>query len=267
MSSSHRAMQGLVDAHFAGRIVPEQERTMRAHLFECQDCRARYERHLLLDELDPRARGAKERLAIGLGLQRRSPAAQPATSTWGLVVVAMACCALLLLPAKLHAPHEAIPAEFAARGSGLPFASETPSLQIYRLRGQRAPELVRDVIAPDDELAFAYTNPSTSAFEYMLIFGTDENGRVYWYHPAWTDPHDDPSAIPIVPGSQLHELSEAVRHPLMGRELSLLAVFSHDRITVQEVERLMHNSPSNRLDVHSAWPRAAFVRASLRVER
>jgi predicted anti-sigma-YlaC factor YlaD len=46
----------LVDAHFRGDIAAESERRMRAHLPRCATCRGYYERHLVLEKLDPAAR-------------------------------------------------------------------------------------------------------------------------------------------------------------------------------------------------------------------
>src|SRR3712207_2020306 len=59
----------LVDAHFGrGGLPPRRERALREHLPGCTTCRARYERHLLLAEVDRSIPGAQERLARGLGL-------------------------------------------------------------------------------------------------------------------------------------------------------------------------------------------------------
>jgi hypothetical protein len=58
----------LVDRHFAGTISPEEERALRPHLPGCRDCRAYYQRYLVLARFDPAALAAEERIARGLGL-------------------------------------------------------------------------------------------------------------------------------------------------------------------------------------------------------
>ena len=64
----------LVDRHFQGRIQPDDEVALRAHLGDCQLCRKRYDRHIPLGDLTRRAGlGARplareDRLALGLGL-------------------------------------------------------------------------------------------------------------------------------------------------------------------------------------------------------
>ena len=47
-------VRGSIEAHFRGRTTPDQEAAMRAHLPDCEGCRALYERHLLYGELTRR---------------------------------------------------------------------------------------------------------------------------------------------------------------------------------------------------------------------
>jgi len=202
---------------------------MRDHLEGCADCRRYYERHLLLAALDPSAPSAKERLGRGLGLDA-------ARGVWpALPASAVAAAALCALCGLVFVVWRAVPSadrEFAARSG----AVVTPSaeLVVYRLARGGVPERVERRIGRDDELLFAYTNPE--GFRYLLVFGVDERGQVYWYHPAWTDPSHTPAAVPIRPGPDLVELPEAVHHELEGRRLRLYAIFSESRPTVRELE-------------------------------
>jgi hypothetical protein len=87
-----------------------------------------------------------------------------------------------------------------------------------------------------DELAFGYLNPASRP--WLLVYGVDEHGHVYWFHPSWEDPTQDPAAVRALPGSALHELPEAISHALDGRRLTVHGVLSERRLTVKQVERL-----------------------------
>ncbi len=217
-----------VRRHFAGSISASAERKLRAHLSGCDDCRAYYQDFLLLAELDPQALPAVERLGRGLGLVERGKlqAALPALGALGL-----ACAALLAFSALRARPDAADSQEFAARGS----VAEAPSsfVRVYRAGATRA-ELVGGQIARDDELAFAYEN--RAGFEYLLVFGVDERGQVFWYYPAWTDASATPTALPIRKSRELLELPDAVRQKLVGKRLRLLSIFTHEPLSVRAVE-------------------------------
>jgi hypothetical protein len=153
----------------------------------------------------------------------------------GSVVVALAAawCLTLALPrawradAFLH-PHPS----FQARGS----ASRRPAgVEIYRAGPNQALEPAAGSIRAHDELAFAYTN--AASYPFLAVFGIDDRGRVYWYHPAWTDPTGDPESIPIQGGAQIRELPEAVSHTIDGTELRIVSVFTQRPLHVREMER------------------------------
>jgi hypothetical protein len=210
----------LIDRHFAGRIRPRDELRLREHLFGCASCRRYYERHQLFAKLDPSALPDQERMGLALGLRRS--ARVPPQTVWLVAAVAAACIAFLLL----RPPDSA--QEFAARG----VASE-PHVWVYLVPAHGKPVELGTVMAPSDELAFAYDNPRESG--RLLIFGIDEHRHVYWYHPAWGDPGSTPVAVPI--GAGRRELPEAVAHELDGAELTLHAVFTDEAVSVREVER------------------------------
>ena len=224
--------RALVDGHFGRGLSAARERTLRAHLPGCDACRAHYERHLLLAELDPRAPSAKQRLARGLGLRATAPRPVRAWAS-GLMLVATAACAALLVLPRLQT--EDAGDGFTARGGTPPAVALPAALQVYRaLPDGRGAEPVTSRVRPDDALAFAYRNPL--GMEHLLVFGVDEAGSVYWYHPAWTDAAQDPQAVPARPGGGPHELPEAVRHRTDGRQLTIYTLLSQRRIDVQSVE-------------------------------
>ena len=84
-----------VDRHFDGTLSASEEHAMREHLPACTGCRARYERRLLLAELDPAALSAKDRIGRGLGLAKPAPIALAAR--WGAPAMAFAVAAAVLL--------------------------------------------------------------------------------------------------------------------------------------------------------------------------
>jgi hypothetical protein len=211
------AQSRLVDLHFALRIRPPQERELRAHLPDCDACRARYEGQLLLARLDPAAPPIEDRMARGLGVAppaRRRP--------WVALLTAgvTAAAALILWPQS----------RFTPRG----LRARDSSVVVYRVSPTGASEQVGNAIAPSDELAFAYRNPE--GHRYLLVFATDEHRRVYWYYPAWRDAAQDPEAVPIRAGEALVELPEAIGHPLDDGTLTVHSMLLDTPLHVRDVE-------------------------------
>lgn len=224
----------LVTRHFRGAITPGAERKLREHLPACASCKKTYERQRLWAELDPKAPSAEERLARGLGLSLRPRRAWLPLAS---VAVAMAAAAAFVIwPAQRRSE-----AEFVARGA----ASETaqkPALFVYRIRPGAPPQAVQKQVGRHDELAFAYRNPS--GFSRLLIFGVDEHGHVYWYHPAWREAAETPTAIAIEGGPALHELPEAIAHALDGQQLRIYGVFTREVLTVRQIEAALARNDS-----------------------
>jgi hypothetical protein len=230
---SSRCVRPLIDAHFAGALSPPNERALRAHLPGCEACRGYYHRHLILAKLDPRAIGAEERIAAGLGLRVR----RKSTPAWSLALAFCAVAALFVVVPFVKKG----PADFTARGGALgPAKAE---FLAYRIgpSGAGTDKLTQgSTVRSTDDLAFAYCNPS--GFHRLLVYGVDEHRHVYWYYPAWSNPVDDPHAIALAAGPGVRELPDAIRHNLDGRELTIHAVFLDDDASVRRVERLVAES-------------------------
>lgn len=239
--------QRLVDRHFAGTIQPAAERELRTHLPDCVACRNYYGRHLVLATLDPFAKPGEERIAIGLGL---APGAVPRTVAVvlrrpaALAMAALAACLLLWVVRPSPGP-----GELQARGG-----ESAQRVWAYRVTPGAKPTELGDVLAARDELAFAFDNPDKA--RRILIFGVDEHTHVYWYHPAWTDPATNPTAVPAPAGR--HELPEAVAHDLDGTWLTLYAVLTDDPITVREVEQSITRA-DRRFTKSAAWTQRVRV--------
>jgi hypothetical protein len=239
-------MRGHVDDHFARRLKPSTERSLREHLPNCVSCKSLYERHLLLRRLDPKAAGdSQKRLGQGLGLVR--PPMPVAQSMAALAAVAVLTVGVL---ATRTAPFEPAGTEgFTARGGSEVTAPE--ALRVFRVRPGVAAEAVEGELRAGDELAFAYQNPNGR--KWLLIYGVDEHQHVYWFHPSWSNPEEDPAALKAFGGVALHELPEAISHSLDGKQLVLHGVLADERLTVKQAEALLRGrNPAQPLPLPGA---------------
>jgi hypothetical protein len=275
--SAHRRFFRRIDAHFARAISSAEERELRLHLPECATCRLYYERHLLIEKLDPAAEasGAEARIAagLGLGLDRRRATAHYALAAAVALVLALGLPSLRSRIAQTPpattgaAPSPpTVPAQpteesdLAARGVAT--ANASSHLLVYRFRSNHGAELVEQAIGRNDELAFAYANPER--FDRVLIFGVDEHRHVYWYHPVWSKQREDPSGVTIAAGPEVHELPEAVRQPLDGHTLHVIALFTREPLSVKTVERMLR---TGEMDLSQRVPRSLQIEKVLEVER
>jgi hypothetical protein len=255
---SHTEIQRLIDDHFAGTLPPEGERTMRGHLPECDACRTYYGRHLLLARLDPEALSAEQRIGRGLGVRR------PVIAERGLGVrsmrVAQAAAAVLLAAAAVllvvrPGARQATDSGFTSRGGGQ-LGDVSSHIFVYRVPPGGHPTLASDIvgrsmglspIGRSDELAFAYENAAHHS--HLAIFGVDEHGHVYWFHPAWSHEGENPEAIDVAQDGERHELPEAVKQPFDGSRLEIHGLYVDRRMTVREVEKLVAAQPRGPLTV------------------
>ena len=72
-----------------------------------------------------------------------------------------------------------------------------------------------------------------------MIFGVDEHGHVYWFHPAWTKETDQPTAIAIDTDGKRHELREAIAHSFDGTRLEVHGLFVDRPVTGREVDAVI----------------------------
>jgi hypothetical protein len=227
------AERRLVDRHFAARITPREEVVLRAHLPGCDTCRARYERHMLYAELVPGRPGMAERLAVGLGVDRApaapAPKRQPWRRSWTLAAAATAAGVALLVHARIgRAPD----GEFGVRGPAAIAAG--PTLDIYRVTEDGSTRPSEGWMSARGELAFAYRNPT--GFARLMVFGVDDWGDIYWFHPAWTNVGQDPVAVAVGAGEGPFELPEAIHHDVRGSRLRIVALFTDAAISVRDAE-------------------------------
>jgi len=233
---SHWLVRCAIAAHFRGTIGPGREHAMRVHLAACPGCHARYAERLRWEELLPPSQPARstpfERLGRGLGLTTPSPSPRQRVLRVGLPALATAFCLLLAVHVAGHRSDALI-----ARGSTAPasqlFAYEVDGAQVISPLGAQ--------MDPRHGMAFAYVNAGHR--HNVLVFAVDENGRVYWYLPAWTNSGDNPRGVSLESDEALHEMPEAVRHSFTGRRLDLFAAFGDEPLSVREVEAKIAGAP------------------------
>lgn len=216
-----------VDAHFALRISPEEERALRAHLPGCAECTARYERQLELSRALPGAPSAEDRLGAALGFAP-APARAPSRRWWWVGALVPIAAVLVLF---FRAP---VDDGFTARGAD---AGVLSWLEVYVVSPQSKPRPASGVMQASDALAFAYRNPD--GHQWLMVYGVDASGEVRWYYPEWSDPNADPAAVSISSGHEVRELSSAVAHPLPAGRFVVHAVFLDAPKTVRAIEGLL----------------------------
>jgi hypothetical protein len=229
-----------VDAHFERRLPIDQVHALFEHLPDCLQCRKRYEGHLLIEILDPQARGPKVRMRTGL------PRVAPRRLGIAMAAPLFAAAAALLV-INLARQGDG----FFPRGHAVEAAAQS-RVEIYRVVPGASPRIVEDTMQRSDDLAFAYLNPTGKA--RLLIFAVDEHRHVYWYYPAWADQDEAPKAVPIHKSNELVELSEAVVQPIDGSQLTIFAVFTDEPLDVRDVEARVAASRSvvQNLGLHDA---------------
>ena len=239
MSTSHEDLRSLVDGHFTKGLSPADEARLRGHLPACADCREAYASYLAAERLDPKALPPRERMATALGLPSRVKHRQHLRWGIGALSAAGAMALLLVATSSTSSTSSSNPGNgIASRGKSIENA-EALEIAVFRVKGERESMRVNDVVSTGDELAFAYRNELGKAF--LTIFAIDGGGHVAWYHPAWTDPAENPRAVPITKQVGFKELPEAVRHSLQGTSLTVHALFMDKALDVRAIEaRVSH---------------------------
>ncbi|HET6148218.1 MAG TPA: hypothetical protein VFH68_11860 [Polyangia bacterium] len=243
---SQRHVRDAIAAHFAGAVAPAGEREMRAHLPLCDACHAHYEQHLLLSTLDPAGLPREVRLARGLGLRPERVPRRFGVAWLGLCGAAVAALAIVYSGGGLPGRGGGAGSAATTAGSGVVTsrggpasvaAARSPEVQIYRFAHgarRRGAERAGDVVHPGDELAFAYRNPAGKG--RLLVFAVDEHGHIYWYHPAWSNAAQNPTAVQISAEPGLHELPAAVLHKFDGERIMVHALFTDRELSVRQIE-------------------------------
>jgi hypothetical protein len=230
MSINHDRLRRLVDGHFAKGLSLADEARLRGHLPTCTACREAYASYLVAERLAPKTRTPRERLAVALGLPPDGEYPPRRGFRWAIGTASVAgALALLLVLTTRTQPGSGM----VSRGKSID-TLESLEVAVFRVKGERESMRVKGQVSRDDQLAFAYRNELGKSF--LMIFAIDGAGQTFWYYPAWTDPADNPRAVPITKQVGLKELPEAVRHALRGSSLTVHALFMDKALDARTVE-------------------------------
>ncbi len=180
-----------------------------------------------------------EEFDLAGAVRSRIEAPERSLSRRGALYAGAGLAAATALWLGLRAPSVAEPSEaFRAKGGPATRGSTErwTALRVHRARDGEAPELITRPIARDGGLLFSYTNRAEAPFEYLMVFGVDARGAVYWFHPAYERLGDDPRSTPIQAGVADELLPEVVRHDLSSGTLVLRALFTRRPLGVLSVE-------------------------------
>jgi hypothetical protein len=233
-SASHRRQRRLIDAHFAGRSSRLDERIMRGHLAGCAECRAHYDRRLLLAAADPEtAVLPRDRLAAGLGFRIGLAHRRVDLRRWAVGAPLVLACLVAIVAIGLRDRRS----EWQTRGRH----TQTSQLLAYEVSKGGTVRQASDQIGSDSGLAFAYANIAHKG--HLLVFAVDETRHVYWYHPAWNDSASDPTAVAIERDEAVHEIPQSVFHKFRGHRLEVFGAFVDSPLSVRQVEAAIARAP------------------------
>jgi hypothetical protein len=232
--------------HLDGELSVNRSRELEDHLQDCSVCAGvlgeleRVVRRIAPDEGefdDPDL--AQEIVLRAREGQRVTREPRPSWRRRGAVggAAALAAAAAVLLAVWLPGMDRAPDTEgFTARGGSDQAQERWLSFWVFRkAEGGEYTEVRREsTVSPEEHLAFAYLN-ARGRYRHLMIFAVDEEGRVFWYYPAYERQGTDPHSIAIRSGK--HELREEIRHRLQPGKLRVFAVFSREPLRVSLVER------------------------------
>ena len=140
------------------------------------------------------------------------------------------------------------PAEFRSKAAavGSSEARRWAGIQVWRLTAADLPVRVHEASASEpraaglraaDRLVFSYTNGGREPFTYLMIFGVDASGQVYWFYPSYERAGSNPASVGIDAGAVEMVLPNAIEHALQAGLLEMHGLFSRRPLHVDAVER------------------------------
>lgn len=220
----------------AGLLDPEPAAALRAHLDRCASCRARHASMLAMARnLAPDAGEFEDAHLVGDVMQAIRTAkvrsrAPRVIGRWLWAPILAASAAAVLLIAKPFSPDRQD--GFAVRGGMAASPDRWVSIEIFRASGAGYRRVI-DRIAPQDALAFAYSNRGDEGYRHLMIFAVDETGEIFWYYPAQPGP-----GVSITKTAHA-DLPDEIRHRLRPGRLRVFAVFSKETRAFAEVEEAL----------------------------
>ena len=224
----------------SGLLPLERVASLEQHCLSCEDCAQVREDIVAMTRRMAPAPGEFEDEQFAhdvmtlIQLGRAKSAKIPAVKSvrWSFVWVPLA--AGMLAAFVLAWPYFAPDKGFHVRGGAEDSFNRWISLKIFRATPQGY-QPVLDRVQSDDRLAFAYSNRSEQ-FNYLMVFGVDDKGRVFWYFPAHLNPDGNPQSIPIEHTQETVDLPDDVRHKLQPGFIRIFSLFSVEPLDVQSIE-------------------------------
>jgi hypothetical protein len=245
--------------YLVGEVTRSQSEEIEEHLSLCGVCRKELEslRDMTGRIGKPAGRGEerdhlpdiRRRIEKGDLAIRRKSRKWPVIASACVLLVALAALVFFLL--RSGEPDD----EFRVK-SDLPPATEQDrwvGIQAFSVGDSGTPAALRDVHKKSDYLVFSYTNLGESPYDFMMIFAVDERGRVYWFHPAYTQAGEDPVSVKISRGAERVELREKVRHEYPEGRLWIYGLFTNEPMKVSSIEKMLKAAePGERIPLQGS---------------
>jgi hypothetical protein len=228
--------------YLVGEVTRSQSEEIEEHLSLCGACSKELE--CLRDMAGRIGKQTQDRdylPEIRRRIEKDGLAARPKSRKWpvitaaGVLLVALAALVFFLL--QSGRPDD----EFRVK-SDLPPVMEQDrwvGIQAFSVGDSGAPAALGDVHEKSDYLIFSYTNLGESPYGFLMIFAVDEQGRVYWFHPAYTQAGEDPVSVKISRGAERIELREKVRHEYPAGRLWIYGLFTSEPVKVSSIEKMI----------------------------
>lgn len=226
----------LVD-YFAKQIGVERSTELDHHVPYCAQCR------VVVQQLEDIKNAVGQRSAdwddtnfakevANRIAQQHSP--RYLTRRFSGLTLALAVAATLVGIVVIRGP--AVDDEFRARSSALS-ADAWVSIHVYQKSSGGVYRPATSRLEADETLAFAYTNRAPSNFRYLMIFGVDGVGKLYWFYP---DADATVESVTISAADQPIELREDIPISLPKGRLRVAGLFSTEPMRVQQIAELVH---------------------------
>jgi hypothetical protein len=231
--------------YLVGEVTRSRAEEMEEHLASCAACRAELEE---MREMVGRI-GAptenneqKDYLSEVRGrIERGEEASRGRRRRWPLIAVGGAVVvALVMAGVFLLRPADADD-EFRVKDDDPRILEQDRwvGIRAFRMEASGAPASLGDRLKQSEYLIFTYTNLGEKPYGYLMIFAVDENGEVYWFHPAYTAAGEDPASIKISKDAEGMELKEQVRHEYPEGRLWIYGLFTDEPVRVSAIESMV----------------------------
>ena len=239
-----------VSAYVAGTLTVGAASRMAVHLANCRRCHLRYDAAITITNalrLSPGEFTDETFLTdtwarIASADSPMRPILTPPEN--GMVkwrrYLPVAAAALILVGVMLFCAIPSIsqksPGYSASRGTE-PHADRWVSVALF----QRTFETTRytrivDRLVTGRPIAVAYEDRSSEPFPYLMVFGVDDTGRIYWLFPEYADVNENPLSIDARHDGGYISLPEEVTHDFHPGRVRFYGLFTRSPLDVRRIE-------------------------------